>query len=206
MAGAPCRAGAIDGIWMRIAARDGACTRRARRAPRGELRSRRDRSKTTRSSPRGWRYPAPMRLATVSCSTFLLLASGCAGKATSDVLTILDGGSDHQSAMLACSWPATLQPTDPPAGQCAANRLLLQCFYTNGEMAVCVSNDPTQCVAQDSSGDASFTCRSQCELAEYGVVCVGDPLTLQGAPPSTACRSMDVNPAGRGYYCCPCAP
>src|ERR1017187_8197176 len=94
--------------------------------------------------------------------------------ACSVLLSSCQGNSrSNNGALPACTWPASLDPTDADNGQCTAARTLLGC--SGGDSGVqegCISNDPTQCPAGPVTvPGVSFTCHDQCAPTEYGVVC-----------------------------------
>src|SRR4030081_3933934 len=79
----------------------------------------------------------------------------------------LPGCSTSSGAALpACTWPASLDPSDASDGRCVAARAYLTCTAPGGGGAACISNDLTQC-----PGSAGETCEDQCHADEYGAAC-----------------------------------
>jgi hypothetical protein len=101
----------------------------------------------------------------------------------------------------ACTWPASLDPTDAGNGQCRAARAFVSCDLSNGGIQGCLSNDPAHC--PDQQPGTTQTCHDQCGAHEYGIACgaMGVGLT---SPPPEGCRNMNATPGGIVFYCCPC--
>jgi hypothetical protein len=108
----------------------------------------------------------------------------------------------------ACSWPASLDPTDTMnGGQCVAARTLLSCPLS-GATQLCISNDPTQCPAGGAqAGAPSGPCRDHCQANEYAISCgtigPGNHAALVASPP-TGCHGALTTPGGIYFECCPC--
>jgi hypothetical protein len=121
-------------------------------------------------------------------------------------LELQDAGSTPQDGGLpACTWPASLDPTDSSTGQCAAYRTFLSCKGSNGGGEGCLSNDPTQCPGPNPVVGVTFSgCEDQCNADEYAVGCGGVGPAGPSAQLPAGCRSLPPNPGGVLFGCCPC--
>ena len=132
---------------------------------------------------------------------------------TTDASTSSVDSSDTGATLPACSWPASLDPTDAANGQCVAARALLSCPLTGGLTGGlthgCISNDPTQCPSDGVQiGAPAGPCLDQCQANEYAIECgtigPGNPDAAPVASPPTGCHGMLVTPGGIWFECCPC--
>jgi hypothetical protein len=125
-----------------------------------------------------------------SAAAALALAA-CAGN-------VAGSGSGGAGGLPACTWPASLDPTDASGGKCTAARAYLVCADPSGGQVGCISDDPTRC-----PGTAGYGCKDQCNADEYGAVCGQVGPGPEEAPPA-GCRLVGPTPAGIAFYCCPC--
>jgi len=150
----------------------------------------------------------------VVCAVAVLASLACSGRVNGEA-----DGPVETTTMPACTWPASLDPSDASQFQCTAARMLLFCDFANGIGEDCISNDPTRCPysgplsggpVSGGSSDAApddgggFGCKNQCTPGEYAVSC-GPGSALGPAamppPPPSACRTVL---GGDALYCCPC--
>ena len=86
------------------------------------------------------------------------------------------------------------------ASGCHSAPSYVKCDYGQG-LAFCLSENPSQCEAIDSTRN----CRDQCADDEYAVACGG---VGPNAPPFSeppGCRGFGRNPGGGSEaFCCPC--
>jgi hypothetical protein len=120
-----------------------------------------------------------------------------------------DSGTEGATGLPACTWPASLDPTDASNGQCVAARALLSCPLAGGVTEGCLSNDLTQCPSGGpQAGAPSGACQDECQANEYALSCgtigPGNQDAEPPPPPPAACRGAGVTPAGIYYECCPC--
>lgn len=126
--------------------------------------------------------------------------------------------TDGSVALPACTWPASLDPTDAAtdaaSGQCMAARTYLSCQLSSDLFEDCASDNALQCPptwamasgstsGSDAASDASFTCVNQCHASEYFVGCGGPgPGPWPDLP--SGCRALLGAFGGGVTGCCPC--
>jgi hypothetical protein len=142
--------------------------------------------------------PVPFMLFGIACSA----STSSAGRSEGPPQ---DGGVPDGGGLPACTWPASLDPTDSDTDQCKAYRTFLSCKGSNGGGEGCLSNDATQCPGGDPVVGVTYSdCQDQCNADEYAVGCGGIGPAGPSVPLPASCRSIAPNPGGVLFGCCPC--
>lgn len=124
--------------------------------------------------------------------------------------------ADAAAPLPACTWEASLYPTDGSSNLCFAARTNMVCTGVNGCTVECLVNDPSQCPGpangscSSSGGARPMACADTCKADEYAVECEASGMGGQGPfaePPSGSGCHLDTTAppsAEAAYYCCPC--
>jgi hypothetical protein len=117
----------------------------------------------------------------------------------------MDETAENDASLPSCEWTSSSEAADASDESCRTGRTLLKCELANGTTHECISDNSTTC----SESNSTESCHNQCDADEYGAWCGGPPTPGEEqkstAPPSAACRRMQIIPAGVITYCCPCA-